>query len=129
MSLESLDLLRDGLPESKVGPRHVVIVGAGMAGLTAGLLLKNAGHKVTILEGQNRLGGRILTYRGFAGDMYGEFGAMHFPLQHTLIRPSGRVWFINDACDRRHRRSPAQRVPRRHVRRGPDRRRAQEDPP
>ena len=86
MSLDCLDLLRGGLPESKVGPRHVVIVGAGMAGLTAGLLLKNAGHKVTILEGQNRLGGRILTYRGFAGDMYGEFGAMRFPLQHSLVQ-------------------------------------------
>src|SRR5436189_4809347 len=86
MSLECLDLLKQGLPENKLGSRHVVIVGAGMAGLTAGLLLKNAGHKVTILEGQNRLGGRILTYRGFAGDMYGEFGAMRFPLQHSLVQ-------------------------------------------
>lgn len=86
MTLEVLDLLREGLPESSAPKRRVVVVGAGMAGLTAGLLLKEAGHEVTILEGQNRLGGRILTHRGFAGDMYGEFGAMRFPEQHPLVQ-------------------------------------------
>jgi monoamine oxidase len=86
MTLDCLELLRNGLGEPKGGHRHVVIVGAGMAGLTAGMLLKDAGHEVTILEGQNRLGGRILTYRGFAGDMYGEFGAMRFPLQHPMAQ-------------------------------------------
>ena len=59
-------------------------MGAGIAGLTAGLLLKEAGHQVTLLEARNRLGGRIYTYRGFAGRMYGEFGAMRFPRQHHL---------------------------------------------
>lgn len=90
MTLDALSLLKDGLPEGEA-PKRVVIVGAGMAGLTAGLLLKDAGHEVTILEGQNRLGGRILTYRGFAGNMYGEFGAMRFPLQHPMVQ-----WLIQD---------------------------------
>jgi monoamine oxidase len=57
-----------------------------MAGLTAGMLLKEAGHRVTILEARNRLGGRVYTYRGFAGQMYGEFGAMRFPRQHHLAQ-------------------------------------------
>lgn len=91
MTLEVLDLLKEGLPDSSAPPRKIVIVGAGMAGLTAGLLLKEAGHDVTILEGQNRVGGRILTYRGFAGNMYGEFGAMRFPHQHPLVQ-----WLIQD---------------------------------
>ena len=83
-TLELLATLRDGLPARRGDRRHVVIVGAGIAGLTAGLLLKEAGHRVTILEARNRLGGRIHTYRGFAGRMYGEFGAMRFPKQHHL---------------------------------------------
>ena len=82
--LDLLETLRAGLPRLGGPPRHVVIVGAGMAGLTAGLLLKEAGHRVTILEARNRLGGRVYTYRGFAGGMYGEFGAMRFPKQHRL---------------------------------------------
>jgi monoamine oxidase len=83
--LNYLDILRNGLPAGG-SPRQVVVVGAGMAGLTAALLLKEAGHTVTILEAQNRLGGRIYTYRGFAGEMYGEFGAMRFPRQHPLVQ-------------------------------------------
>ncbi|HEX6361030.1 NAD(P)/FAD-dependent oxidoreductase [Actinophytocola sp.] len=86
MELDVQALLTEGLPDSAVPRRRIAIVGAGMAGLTAGLLLKEAGHDVTILEGQNRTGGRILTYRGFAGDMYGEFGAMRFPKQHPLVQ-------------------------------------------
>ena len=38
------------------------------------------------LEARNRLGGRIYTYRGFAGRMYGELGAMRFPRQHHLAQ-------------------------------------------
>jgi len=82
-TIDLLEALKGGLHAD--GPRrHVVIVGAGIAGLTAGLLLREAGHRVTILEARNRLGGRIYTYRGFAGAMYGEFGAMRFPRQHRL---------------------------------------------
>ncbi len=77
-----LDILQNGLTPSNLAPKNIVIIGAGIAGLMAGLLLKEAGHHVTILEAHKRLGGRILTYRGFAGKMYGEFGAMRFPQQH-----------------------------------------------
>jgi monoamine oxidase len=88
--LDLSDTLRTGLPRTGGDRKHIVIVGAGIAGLTAGLLLKEAGHKVTILEARNRFGGRVYTYRGFAGGMYGEMGAMRFPMQHhlaqTLIR-------------------------------------------
>jgi monoamine oxidase len=83
-TIDLLATLRDGLPGRTSEPRHVIIAGAGIAGLTAGMLLKEAGHTVTILEARNRLGGRIFTYRGFPAGMYGEVGAMRFPRQHVL---------------------------------------------
>lgn len=41
----------------------VVIVGAGAAGLAAAHDLRDAGVRVAVLEGRDRVGGRILTYR------------------------------------------------------------------
>ena len=38
-------LVKDGLPKAKQ-PKKVIIVGAGAAGLTAGYMLKKAGHQV-----------------------------------------------------------------------------------
>lgn len=84
--IDSLQVLKEGLPTNDLPARRVIIVGAGMAGLTAGLLLREAGHHVTILEAQNRLGGRVYTYHGFPGKLYGEFGAMRFPRQHRLAQ-------------------------------------------
>ena len=39
-------------------PKHIVIVGAGPGGLTAGMLLAHRGFKVTIVERGDRIGGR-----------------------------------------------------------------------
>jgi len=41
----------------------LIIVGAGVAGLSAAIDLSQAGMKVSILEARNRVGGRILTER------------------------------------------------------------------
>ncbi|MGA9342540.1 MAG: flavin monoamine oxidase family protein [Rhodanobacteraceae bacterium] len=50
----------------------VLILGAGMAGMTAAYELRNAGYKVRVLEYNARPGGRNWTLRG--GDTYTELG-------------------------------------------------------
>jgi monoamine oxidase len=50
----------------------VLILGAGLAGMTAALELSKAGYKVQILEFNNRAGGRNWTLRG--GDQFVELG-------------------------------------------------------
>src|ERR1700751_4307578 len=50
----------------------VLILGAGLAGLTAALELRQAGYKVQVLEFNSRAGGRNWTLRG--GDTYTELG-------------------------------------------------------
>ncbi|WP_342239727.1 flavin monoamine oxidase family protein [Inquilinus sp. OTU3971] len=50
----------------------VLVLGAGLAGLTAALELRQAGYKVQLLEFNDRPGGRNWTLRG--GDRYTELG-------------------------------------------------------
>uniref|UniRef100_A0A8B9C4T3 Amine oxidase n=1 Tax=Anser brachyrhynchus TaxID=132585 RepID=A0A8B9C4T3_9AVES len=82
---ELLYIVKHGLGRA-TKPANVVIVGAGISGLTAAKLLHDAGHKVTILEISNRIGGRIRTYREKGQDWYVELGAMRLPGKHRLVR-------------------------------------------
>lgn len=42
----------------------VIVIGAGLAGLNAALRLEKAGFRVLVLEGRDRVGGKILTFPG-----------------------------------------------------------------
>jgi monoamine oxidase len=60
----------DGDPDGA----SVLVLGAGLAGMTAALELRKAGYKVEILEFNSRPGGRNWTLRG--GDSFTELGGI-----------------------------------------------------
>ena len=64
-------------------PKKIIIIGAGLAGLSAGYELTQVGHDVTILEARSRPGGRVYTLRDpFAEEVYAEAGATRIPNPH-----------------------------------------------
>ncbi|CAB3988642.1 flavin monoamine oxidase family [Paramuricea clavata] len=76
----------------------VIVVGAGMAGLSAAYELKKAGLSVIILEQTDRYGGRLFTYgpeSGLAPGLFGEAGAMRLP--GNLAGTTERPHFLTDA--------------------------------
>ncbi|WP_246090087.1 flavin monoamine oxidase family protein [Nonomuraea deserti] len=62
------------------GTAKVVIIGAGVAGLTAAYELGKAGYECTLLEAREKAGGRNLTLRG--GDRLGELNG---PAQEVTL--------------------------------------------
>src|SRR5260370_38134522 len=65
---------------------HVVIVGAGIAGLCAAYLLQQRNWTYTILEAErHHVGGRIRT-RPMGDGLYWEAGAMRIPKEHRITR-------------------------------------------
>ncbi|QAU44848.1 flavin monoamine oxidase family protein [Bradyrhizobium guangzhouense] len=72
---------------------HIVIVGAGAAGLMAARQLARAGRRVTILEARERCGGRIhplpASEFGYAADGGAEFVHGEAPITRDLAREAG----------------------------------------
>ncbi|MBO9576200.1 MAG: NAD(P)/FAD-dependent oxidoreductase [Sphingobium sp.] len=64
----------------------VLILGAGVAGMTAAYELSKAGYKVQVLEYNDRVGGRSWTLKG--GDTFTELGGA---TQHCAFEPGGYI--------------------------------------
>ncbi|WP_441238707.1 flavin monoamine oxidase family protein [Bradyrhizobium sp. 930_D9_N1_4] len=72
---------------------HIIIVGAGAAGLMAARELARAGRTVTILEARERCGGRIrplpVSEFGYPADSGAEFVHGEAPVTRGLLREAG----------------------------------------
>ncbi len=85
LALAGASLLRSNIVAAGLPPRKIVIIGAGMAGLSAGWELSQAGHDITILEARTRPGGRVYTLREpFSDGLFAEGGAARIPDNHDL---------------------------------------------
>lgn len=58
-------------PAPAAPDEHVIVIGAGVSGLAAARKLSAAGVRVTVIEGRDRIGGRVWTDRslGFPADL------------------------------------------------------------
>ena len=100
-------------------PEHIVVIGAGAAGLMVARELAAAGRRVTILEARERCGGRIdplpASEFGYAAEGGAEFIHGEAPVTHALLREArlslqtikGQRWtFEGGALSHRHLRDP-----------------------
>jgi monoamine oxidase len=66
-------------------PKKVIIIGAGLAGLSAAYELTQVGHDVTVFEARTRPGGRVYTLRDpFPEGLHAEAGATRVPDNHNF---------------------------------------------
>lgn len=69
---------------------RVVIVGAGLAGVTAAYQLHRVGVPAQVYEARDRIGGRCWTARGFAEGQVAEHGGEFIDSRHVHIRQLAR---------------------------------------
>ena len=64
---------------ARAANKSVIVMGAGIAGLSCAYELKRRGHDVTVLEASGRAGGHVRTFHDqFADGLYADIGAEHF---------------------------------------------------
>ncbi|MGA0092730.1 MAG: NAD(P)/FAD-dependent oxidoreductase [Chthoniobacterales bacterium] len=81
-------------PESHT--HDVIVVGAGIAGLTAARDLRRAGRSVLVLEKSRGLGGRAATRRWDHFPV--DHGAQFFTARSDAFRAQAEKWLQNDVC-------------------------------
>jgi monoamine oxidase len=65
--------------QSQGAKKRVIVVGAGIAGLSCAYELIRRGHDAIVLEASGRTGGHVRTqHDGLADGLYADLGAEHF---------------------------------------------------
>ena len=72
---------------SATDDKRIIVVGAGLAGLSCAYELDQAGYNVVLIEARSRPGGRVNTYRNpFDDDLYAEMGGEYVGGTDTYVR-------------------------------------------
>ena len=73
--------------KSSSDDKRIIVVGAGLAGLSCAYELDQAGFNVILIEARSRPGGRVRTYRDpFADNLYAEMGAEYVDSTDNLVK-------------------------------------------
>lgn len=83
-SASSALLMATGRSRATPDQSDVIVIGAGLAGMYAAMLLKDGGAKATVLEASSRPGGRVMTGDGIAGRP--EMGASQIGPGYARVR-------------------------------------------
>ena len=76
--------------------RRIIVIGAGLAGLSCAYELDKAGYNVLLIEASSRPGGRISTYRTtFSDNLYSEMGAEYVDSSDTYIHKYCKMFGLN----------------------------------
>ena len=72
---------------SATDDKRIIVVGAGLAGLSCAYELDQAGYNVVLIEARSRPGGRVNTYRNpFDDNLYAEMGGEYVGGTDTYVR-------------------------------------------
>ena len=74
-------------------PKDILIIGAGLSGLYAASLLEEEGFNVTVLEADQRVGGRVLTQKNIPG--FPETGGTAFGSGYARLIDTANRFGIN----------------------------------
>lgn len=88
----------------RLKPKRILVLGAGMSGLSAALALHRRGHDVEVLEYQDRVGGRLISVPLKDGQ-FTEGGGGHFRTNMPLVcgyidKFKLPLISLNDGCPR-----------------------------
>ena len=76
--------------------KRIIVIGAGLAGLSCAYELDKAGYNVLLIEASSRPGGRISTYRTtFSDNLYSEMGAEYVDSSDTYIHKYCKMFGLN----------------------------------
>ena len=76
--------------------KRIIVIGAGLAGLSCAYELDKAGYNVLLIEASSRPGGRISTHRTtFSDNLYSEMGAEYVDSSDTHIHKYCKMFGLN----------------------------------